>query len=429
MISGFSPARKSLLAGVALVVGMPATLCATEIQLQSDTLFRGMKRAVGGGAREQTVAPGYEYLQIDIGRPLTKGFSAHGYGWGRYDFADNGFFAEQGEGELLYGYLQYVDPASGFDLRAGRQNVFAGVGNEAMDGVQISGNLGAGFVATAYGGQSVGYASSNNRDGDSTHGGRLGYQKLKYGEVGVSYKNLENDDLSVEKTVGFDLALFLPGKVSAFGLSTRNLDTESWAEHSYELRVPYQLVNFRPYFGQFAYEHYFGTGVNTVNPFRVLAINGEELRVLGLDTIWKYSEEVELGIKVKGNDYDRMNGSQYASGLVTWHGEELTRIGMEIGYMHGDLDRQKYLLSRLFGYWDGLAGLGGGFLSADLLWARYAEEIFGRDNSLFVSLGVGRSFLDKALELKLSGDYSRDPFFDSEVRGLLVLTYRFKHAL
>jgi hypothetical protein len=426
MKSGHSTARTSLLAGLALVVGLPATLPAVEIQLQSDTLIRGMERNIDG-AEDKAVVPGYEYLRIDIGQSAEKGYSFHTYGWGRYDFADNDFFEDSSDGELLYGYFQYADPESSLDLRAGRQNIFAGVGNDAIDGLLVSSNLGLGLVASAYGGQAVGFTSSNGRTGDSVYGGRLGYQQLQYGEVGVSYKILDNDDVTAEELVGMDLTLFLPANISFLGFSSRNLETSGWGEHSYELRIPVKTVNFRPYFGQYEYEHYFGTGVNTVNPFRVLAINGEELRVIGLDTAWKFSDVLDFGVKLKGNDYDRMNSSEYASGLATWHGDELTQVGVEVGYMNGDLDKQKYLLTRLYGYLDGLSGVGVGFISGDMIWAHYDEPIFGRDDSLFFSLGTGRTFLDEALELKLSGDYSRDPYFDKDVRGLFTVTYRFDH--
>jgi hypothetical protein len=417
-----------LLAGLALVVGLPATLPAVEINVQSDTLLRGMSRTIGG-VEDQAVTPGYEYLRIDAGQLAGNGFSFHSYGWGRYDFADNGYFKDNDDGELLYGYFQYADRENGIDVRLGRQNVFSGVSSDAVDGLQISGDMGYGFEVSVYGGQPVGFSSTDgsNRSGDSVYGGRLGYQQSQLGGIGISGKVLENESIVAEKSLGLDLALFLPGKVSAYGFSTRNLESKGWAEHSYEVRIPYQSFSFRPYFGQYDYEHYFGTGVNTVNPFRVLALNAEKLRVIGLDSTWKYSDSLDFGVKLKGNDYDRMNSSQYASGLATWHGEELTQVGLEIGYMNGDLDRQKYLLTRLFGYLDGLSGFGVGFISGDLVWARYDQPIYGRDNSLFVSLGTGRTFLDNALELKLSGDYSRDPYFDSDVRGMLALTYRFAH--
>lgn len=409
---------------MALVVWVPEALAATEFRVQSDTLIRSMQRDIGG-AKDKAVTPGYEYLQVDAGQLGEKGFSFHSYGWGRYDFADSLYFDGRGDGELLYGYLQYADPAGGLDLKAGRQSIVVGVGNDVIDGLQIDGDLGAGFVASAYGGQPVGFTAVSGRSGDSVYGGRLGYRQSQYGEVGVSGKVLDNNSITAEKTLGVDLALFLPGDVGAYGMSSRNLDTKGWAEHSYELRIPFKAVSFRPYFGQYDYEHYFGTGVNTVNPFRVLAINGEKLRVIGLDTTVRYSGSLDLGVKIKGNDYDRTNGSSYASGLAIWHGDKLSQTGLEVGYMNGDLDRQKYMLTRLFAYWDAPSGLGIGFLSGDLLWARYKEPIYGRDNSFFVSLGTGRSFLEQALEVKLSGDYSRDPYFDSDVRGMLTITYRY----
>lgn len=426
MKASHSSTRMTLLAGLALIVGMPATLPAAEFRIQSDTLIRGMERDTRTG-KDQTVAPGYEYLQIDAGQLNEKGVSFHTYGWGRFDFADNQYFEDQSDGELLYGYLQYADPATGLDLRVGRQNIAAGVGNDAIDGLQVSGDLGQWLVASAYGGQPVGFASTNGRTGDSIYGGRLGVHQGQYGEIGASYKILDNDDITAEETLGMDLALFLPADISLYGFSSRNLENKGWAEHSYEMRIPFKAVRFRPYVGQYDYEHYFGTGVNTVNPFRVLAVNGEELRVIGLDTTVKYSDALDLGVKIKGNDYDRKNGSEYASGLVTWHAANLTSVGVEVGYMNGDLDKQKYLLTRVFGYLDDLSGAGVGFISGDLIWAHYDQSINGRDNSLFVSLGTGRAFFDDALEVKLSGDYSRDPYFNSDVRGLLAITYRYDH--
>jgi hypothetical protein len=409
---------------VALAVWAPAPLSATEFRVQSDTLIRSMQRDIGG-VKDKSVTPGYEYLQVDAGQLTEKGFSLHSYGWGRFDFADSLYFDNRDDGELLYGYLQYADPATALDLKVGRQNIAVGVGNDVIDGLQVSGDLGAGLVASAYGGQPVGFTSVNGRTGDSIYGGRLGYRQRQYGEVGVSGKISDNDSVTAEETVGLDLSLFLPGEISIYGMSSRNLESKGWAEHSYELRIPFKTVSFRPYFGQYDYEHYFGTGVNTVNPFRVLAINGEKLRVIGLDTTVRYSGSLDLGVKIKGNDYDRTNGSSYASGLVVWHGDKLSQTGVEVGYMNGDLDKQKYLLTRLFGYWEAPSGFGIGFFSGDLMWARYKESLYGRDNSLFLSLGTGRNFLDNALEVKLSGDYSRDPYFDSDVRGLLAVTYRY----
>ena len=44
---------------------------------------------------------------------------------------------------------------------------------------------------------------------------------------------------------------------------------------------------------------------------------------------------------------------------------------------------------------------------------------------MFVSFGAGHRFLEDALELRLSGDYSSDPYFDDDWRAMLALQYRF----
>ncbi len=93
--------------------------------------------------------------------------------------------------------------------------------------------------------------------------------------------------------------------------------------------------------------------------------------------------------------------------------------------MQGDAAKNNYQLSRLFFYWDRPGGLQSSFISGDLLYALYDEAIYGEDSSLFASLGVGQRFLKDRLELKLSGDYSADPNFDSDTRGMLVMNYRF----
>jgi hypothetical protein len=67
------------------------------------------------------------------------------------------------------------------------------------------------------------------------------------------------------------------------------------------------------------------------------------------------------------------------------------------------------------------------FISGDLLYAAYDQPIYGQDNSFFASLGAGQRFLDDRLELKLSGDYSSDPYFDSDLRTMLVANYRFDY--
>jgi hypothetical protein len=93
--------------------------------------------------------------------------------------------------------------------------------------------------------------------------------------------------------------------------------------------------------------------------------------------------------------------------------------------MNGDGSENRYFLGRTYVY----KTLPPGFVTGDFVYAHYDEEILGRDYSVFFSLGAGRNFLDDALEVKLSGDFSSDPYFDTNLRGMLNVRYNFKQSI
>lgn len=404
----------------------PVAALAADLRIVSDTLVRVFERDTAEGD-DRAVVPGYEYLRVDYGSLKEKGLSFHLYGWGRLDFGSSGFFADDNAGELLYGYFEYAHPGTNAGARLGRFYVFEGVANEAIDGLSLRSALTPYFTLSAYGGFPVALDSTDGRSGDSIIGGRLSHHLAVWYDVGVSYKNTENDGDKAEEALGVDLSLNLPFGVSLFGFSSRNLGTEGWGEHSYELSIPVAGLLLRPYYQKFQFEDFFGTGVLARNPFPFEAATGETLEVIGGDVTWPVSTAWELGARVKHLAYDLRSGnSEYYSASATWHGQKLTQIGGEVGYANGTGGTNDYRLGRLFVYWDQLQQiLPHGFVTGDLVYADYNEDIFGESDALFVSLGAGRRFLEDALEIKLSGDYSSDPFFDEDFRGLLVAKYVF----
>ena len=406
------------------LLALPGVVAAADFQLKSDTLFRLFERDTTEQG-ERRAAPAYEYLRLDIGSATEPGLSFHGYGWGRLDLADDDYFDDDTAGELLYGYLEYTAKEANFNARLGRQYVFEGVANEAVDGLRLSSDLGRYFTASVYGGQPVALDSEHGRSGDSIYGGRLGHRLSGWYDVGVSYKQVENDSDQAEEMLGIDLGLYLPHGISLHGFSSRNLETDGWGEHSYELRFRLAGIDIRPYYQQFQYEDQFGTGANGSYPFRNLAETGEEVQVIGTDVTWRGGESWDFGLKAKSLDYDeRDDNAQYYAALATWQGEQRCSVGGEAGIMDGDADKDKYLLLRAFVYWDKLPeSLPLAFLSGDVVWADYQENIYNEDTSLFLSLGGGWTFLEETLQVKLSGDYGSDPYFDEDVRGMLTISY------
>ena len=411
---------------VIILLLSPICSSGADIQVKSDTIFRLFERDTNTD-EDELVLPGYEYLQIDAGELEDNGLSFHLYGWGRADFADNDYYEDQTAGELLYGYLEYRLEANDVNAKLGRFQLFEGVANDAIDGLYLGGDIGDYFDLSLYGGQPWALESEQGRSGDSIFGGRLAHHLGTYYEVGVSYKSTDNDNETAEEMLGVDMSVFMPANISFYGFSKYNKETEGWAEHSYEMRVPVGNVLFKPYYQHFSYEDYFDIGANAVNPFRWLAQSGEKLTTYGLDALWQLDEAWTLGGKVKFFDYDELDSAETYSILASWHGDNLTQYGVEIGHTASDdTAGNDYTLVRLYGYCDAMAGrFWVDFFSADMVLVYYDKEIYGEDSSLFVSLAAGKRFLDDALSITLSGDYSQDPYFDDDLRGMVNMSYAY----
>lgn len=421
--------RSVLWLGLLGAMLLPTQVLATEVSFQSDTILRGFQRDTAT-ATDAGVVPVYEYLQVDADTPDEPGLSFHLYGWGRWDLADNGYYEDATAGELLYGYLEYTRDVANFNARFGRQMIFEG-GNETIDGLRLSSDLGKFLSGSVFVGQQVAMASENSRGGDIIYGGRLAHHLAGRYDLGVFYQKLRNDSEDAGEDTGIDVSVYLPAGMTFSGLSSYNIDADDWAEHSYSLSAKIGVVTLRPFFQRFQYDAYFDSGVNSANPFRFLEGTGEVLTTYGADFTLSAADSVTLVGKVKLYDYDLLSdNSQYYSAQATWVVSEATELGGELGYMSSDVAQNDYLLSRVFAYWKkSSSACPVDFVSADLVYVSYDQKIYDDDNSLFVSLGMGKKLFDDALELKLSADYSDDPYFDSDLRGMLTASYRFGQSL
>ena len=90
--------------------------------------------------------------------------------------------------------------------------------------------------------------------------------------------------------------------------------------------------------------------------------------------------------------------------------------------MDGDTDDTTYTQARGFFYYE----LEPGFVSGDAVYVHYDEDILKESHSVFASLSGGMKFLEEALEVSLTGDYSADPYFDNDLRGMINVKYLFQ---
>ncbi|UCD80845.1 MAG: hypothetical protein JSW26_05280 [Desulfobacterales bacterium] len=397
-----------------------------RVEVSSETFIRAFRRDTDS-ENDSLVLAGYEYLRMDLGALDQEGLSFHFYGWGRYDFNHSGFYDDNPDADLLYGYLEYNQPDYGLNIKLGRQHLMTGIINNSIDGIGLQSALTPHFKFSVFGGSPVGLSSEPGRSGDGIYGGRVaGHQGAEY-EIGVSYKKKYSDSEKDEELAGLDIVAALPFKINFIGSSSYNLDTKGWGAHSYEIRFDISNLYFRPFYERYRYEDYFNTKDNSANPFRLLADTGEILSILGSEVIWRRFSRVDLGAKVNYFDYDlREDPALYVEGNASWYMTDQTQIGGQLGRMNGDTNATRYLMTRAFFYWDMPANLSRlGSITGDAIYVLYDENIYGHDSSLWISLGGGWRFLDDALQVKLSGDWSNDPYFESDLRGLLKIEYNY----
>ena len=393
---------------------------ADNISIRSESIVRFLERDTTTET-DALVVPAYEYLQFDIGEPGESAMTFHANGWGRADLTDNDFFSDQTAGELLYGYLEYRPTGKNLIARLGRQTVFAGVASESVDGIYLATALASSMKFSVYAGQPVALDSTNGRDGDTIYGGRLSMRKGHL-DLGLSYKLIENDSNDAEEMAGVDYGIML-SNLFIGGLSSYNLITEDFAEHSFDAVITAEANRFRVFYQLFTFEDYFGTGANNANPFRILALTSEELSSYGIEMTRGNSGSFEVGIKFTRNDYDLEEASNYAA-LLANMSDDSTSYGGEFGISEGENGRNDMMIARGFI----MTQIGKSKildqLSLDLLYATYDQSIFGEDTSIFASITGSRSLSEKLI-LKLSADYESNPYYDSDIRGLASLVYNY----
>jgi hypothetical protein len=417
------PVRLLILSALPAVFGLFAAPAFGQARLNvtSETIIRAFERDTST-QNDASVIPIYEYLQIDYGRPEGDGVSLHINGWGRKDLGDGAFYDDDPEAALLYAYLEYFHPTQVLQMRLGRQQVFNGVAAaESLDGVWVESMPAAWLGFSAYGGLPVALESADDRDGDLTYGGRVFHRLAGRYEVGLSYRMITGDLGSDDERMGVDLFLSLPWGASLNGFSAYNLVTGGWGEHSYEILFNVRDLYFKPYFQRFSYEDFFNSGTISARPFRFLSDSGETLTVIGAEAIWQTFGAIEVGGRYNHYGYDlRQESADFIGGLLNWRAGDFSSGG-EIGLMEGDTAENSYWLARAFFYWNRpVELLINGFFTGDAVYVAYDEEVFGKNRSLFLSLGLGRRFFEDRLELRLSGDYSDDPYFDSDLRATVT---------
>ena len=397
-----------------------------ELHVKSETILSAFEWETDKGASRQVI-PVYEYMQLDYGHIETKGLSLHLHGWLRADTGDGDYYEDDTDGELLYGYVEYMPPANGFNFKIGRQHVFSGIINDSIDGIGVLGMFSPRVTVELFGGVPVAPEEENGRSGDSFLGGRAAFFTGQFSEIGLSYKRITDDSEIIENTLGLDTSFSFSTRLTLLGISSWNIETNQWREHTYEAAFTLDSLLLKPVYQAYRFEDYFTDEDTDFQPFRFLQKTEEKLALIGTDVIWQQNPAFDAGIRIQQYDYDqRSETSLYMAAILNFYPNDTIRYGLEGGIMDGESSENRYRLGRGYLFWNGPFNTAESwFMSSDILFIQYNKDIYGKDHSWFVSLGGGKHLLEDTLQLSISGDYSSDPYFDNDARLTVVLKYEY----
>jgi len=367
-----------------------------------------------------SLVPLYEYLDFRLEGIGRYDVSFHFGGWLSQDLADKSF-DKRFDYDLQYAYLSFRRDTSNTIVNLGRLMVFEGVAAEHVDGIFAKTDLQRGFAVSGYAGSPV-ETDFLDGNGDFIYGARVSHGIRNLYEIGVSYLR-ENGDGSFEREEeGVDLWYRPVNKVHLFGKSSYSSEQSDWLEHSYNLALgPFSGFTITPMVSWINYETFFAAATSAAFRFKPDIIDPDEKAlIIGADAQYTINSKLLLGADYKNFSYDIAGSANYYGGKLTYKIFEPTSVGLGFHRMDGDNERLKYNEYRAY-----VHNRTGKFdVVLDSFFVTYDEEINGRETATSVSGSVG---YDMSKQLRLEADvvYSRNPYYDDDVRGFFKLIYRF----
>lgn len=401
-----------------LLAGAPAK-AETIVFGQSDTILR-----MGGSdfERSKNLYPLTEYLRVSVVSASKDGSatSLHIGGWARVDLADR-TRNDYTDADLQYGYISYQGAKNNLIINAGRQFITEGVAAQRLDGMYVRSDFAAGFGASAFVGTPAVTEPSFEGD-DFLFGGRITHSMNKYYTLGISGLKSFAGSAQYREEQGLDLWLHPFKQMDVTGRSSYNSMTEGWMEHDYTLSYnPLENVRLTANVSNINYEDYFykaTTAALSLNN-RLLEPN-EKVLAIGGSLAYTPASNFTIVADYKNYDYDIARTAHYYGAKATALLPRDISTGLSLHRMDGQSSALQYNELRLYAA-KKIQKFG---LAADFIVLNFDNATNDVHNAYTV---VGSASYDFTDSVRVVGnvDYSRNPFFDNEVRGLLKLTYAF----
>lgn len=409
-------------AACTLLTGAPA-LAETSLFGQSDTIFR-----MGQSLDKKDLYPIYEYLRFSVVNAEKDGSAAslHIGGWGRADLGDKTARDRDTDADLQYGYISYHGAKNNLLINAGRQFVNEGVAAQRLDGLYVRSDFAAGFGAAVYLGSPV-VTEPNLKADEFIFGGRVTHSNYKYYTLGVSaLKSFDANDAVYREEEGFDIWIHPIKQVDVIGRSAYNSVTNGWMEHAYAVSyTPLESLRIGADYSYTSYRDYFYRVTTSALTLNTPGLNGniderERVSTFGGSVGYTPIKNLTLTADFKNYNYDIAKAANYFGGKATYSLPDSFAAGFSIHRMDGNTDKLNFYEYRVFAT-KKISHLD---LAVDLIDVNYDSKINGEKHAYTVAGAASYEFNQK-LKFGADIDYSHNPDFDNEVRGLVKLTYAF----
>jgi hypothetical protein len=425
--------KKSCLALGVGVAALASSMLWSSPLLASDYSFSGDSNTIlrmRTTIDKKNILPVYEYLRLNLtdNRSDGSGVSFYIGAWGRADLADKST-DKNTDADLQYAYLSYRAAKNNTVVNLGRQFVTEGVAAEKLDGIYLRSDFTYGITAAAFAGKSV-ITEPSNKGGNIIYGTRLAQSMPKYYTIGVSA--LKSDDTDAKsryrQELGLDLWARPIAMVDLTGRSSYNSITEGWMEHAYALTVtPLENLRISADVSNIHYKDYYYNMTTSVfslitNPS---VSNGqidpnEQLTTAGVTVSYIPIKNLTVAADYKHYYYDVAGTAKYYGGKASYSLPDSFSAGVGLHRMDGSSYKLRYTETRAFAS----KKLGKADLAVDFINVWYDNRINGMRISSAVTGAAGYEFNEK-LKFGADVEYSHNPDFENEVRGLLKVTYAF----
>lgn len=435
-----------------LWLALGVSLGATDLNVQATTFVQHWKWSyLDEGETAKQYTPLTQFLSLDARNMAGGHMGIYLYGWGQTDLSykkeDAPRILKERDGELVYGFVNYVFDKANGEIKAGRLFINESGTVECLDGLSAGADLKGGFNLTVFGGKPHAERLPDAWKREWVAGARLGLRLKSSGMASVSFlgdgPEIEDDP----KNITNPYPVRQLASAELHWVPTARLDVQARGSYHLKLKenamqeyaVGYRLASWMKWHVNFVDRNYrsFFAGTNLPMLFRQDTL--DKVRKLGTRVNIGQVGATEFLVDYSNQKRDRYGRSQ-RYGMDMSIPFDKSKIKLGLGYHRiqstpGDVvdelqDDNLQLLhhlshheGRFWLFLDGSRLTG----SLDFVWHGYDEKdhpyLYGKSSMIEGLASVGYQ-LGKHVKLSADVGYGANVRFEREWRSAFRIEYR-----